>query len=93
MRIGTQQQYNNQDRYVNELFHLKHGLYHVKSGVYKSYKFSYIYKSGEPGLVDRVLALHAGSRGFDSHRGHMSERFFRSNRPGYPHPVSSELEK
>ena len=23
---------------------------------------------------------------------HMSERFFRSNRPGYPHPVSSELE-
>ena len=48
--------------------------------------------SGEPGLVDRVLALHAGSRGFDSHRGHMSERFFGSNRPGYPHPVSSELE-
>ena len=47
---------------------------------------------GEPGLVDRVLGLHAGSRGFDSHRGHMSERFFRSNRPGYPHPVSSELE-
>ena len=47
--------------------------------------------NGEPGLVDRVLALHAGSRGFDSHRGHMSERFFRSNRPGYPHPVSSEL--
>ena len=48
--------------------------------------------SGEPGLVDKVLALHAGSRGFDSHRGHMSKRFFRSNRPGYPHPVSSELE-
>ena len=42
--------------------------------------------------MDRVLALHAGSRGFDSLRGHMSERFFRSNRPGYPHPVSSELE-
>ena len=42
--------------------------------------------------MDRVLALHAGSRGFDSHRGHMSERFFRSNRPGYLHPVSSELE-
>ena len=41
-------------------------------------------------LVDRVLALHAGSRGL--HGGHMSERFFRSNRPGYPHPVSSELE-
>ena len=32
--------------------------------------------SGEPGLVDRVPALHAGSRGFDSHRGHTSERFF-----------------
>ena len=42
--------------------------------------------------MDKVLALHAGSRGFDSHRGHMSERFFRSNTPGYPHPVSSELE-
>ena len=42
--------------------------------------------------MDRVLALHAGSRGFDSHRGHISERFFRSNRPGYPHPVSFELE-
>ena len=41
--------------------------------------------------MDRVLALHAGSRGFNSHRGHMSERFFRSNTPGYPHPVSSEL--
>ena len=49
-------------------------------------------RGGGPGLVDRVLALQAGSRGFDSHRGHMSERFFRSNRPGYPHPVSSELE-
>ena len=49
-------------------------------------------RSGEPGLVDRVLALHAGSREFDSHRGHMSERFFQSNRLGYPHPVSSELE-
>ena len=36
--------------------------------------------------------MHAGSRGFDSHRGHMSERFFPSNRPGYPHPVSSKLE-
>ena len=43
--------------------------------------------------MDSVLALHAGSQGFDSHRRHMSERFFRSNRPGYPHPVSSELEK
>ena len=42
--------------------------------------------------LSKVLALHAGSRGFDSHRGHMSKRFFRSNRPGYPHPVSSELE-
>ena len=51
-----------------------------------------LYNSGEPGLVDRVLDLHTGSRGFDSHLCNMSERFFRSNRPGYPHPVSSELE-
>ena len=42
--------------------------------------------------MDRVLALHTGSREFDSHRGHVTERFFRSNRQGYPHPVSSELE-
>ena len=42
--------------------------------------------------MDRVLALHAGNRGFDSHQGHKSERFFRSNRPEYLHPVSSELE-
>ena len=41
--------------------------------------------------MDRVLALHAGNRGFDSHRGHMSERFFRHNRLGYPHLLSSEL--
>ena len=47
---------------------------------------------GAPGLVDRVFSLDAGSRGFDSHRRHMSERFYRSNRPGYPHPVCSELE-
>ena len=45
-----------------------------------------------PGLKDRVLALHAGSRGFNSHRGHMSKLFFGSNRPGYWHPESSELE-
>ena len=42
--------------------------------------------------MDRVLALHAGIRVFDSHWGPMSERFFRSSRPEYPHQVSSELE-
>ena len=42
--------------------------------------------------MDRVLALHAGSQGLDSHQGHMSEQVFQSNRPGYPNPVSSELE-
>ena len=36
-----------------------------------------------------MLALHAGSRWLDSHRGHMSEHFFRSKRPGYPHPVEN----
>ena len=50
-------------------------------------------ESGVPGLVDTVFAAHGGSRGLDSHRQHMSERFFRSNRPGYLHPVCSELEK
>ena len=45
-----------------------------------------------PCLMDRVLVLHTRSRGFDSDREHMSERFFHSNRPGYPHPVSFELE-
>ena len=48
--------------------------------------------SGESGLVDRVLALQAGRRGFDSNRGHKSKLVSRSNRPGYPHPVSCELE-
>ena len=66
--------------------------YQTKNRYIRKFVPPTIYRSGEPGLVDRVLALHAGSRGFDSHRGHMSERFFRSNRPGYPHPVSSELE-
>ena len=42
--------------------------------------------------MDRVLALHIGSQGFDSLGGHMSKQFFRSNRPGNPLPVSSELE-
>ena len=28
-----------------------------------------------PSLVDRVFAVHAGSRGFDFHRWHMYERF------------------
>ena len=48
--------------------------------------------SGAPGRLDRVFAAHAGSRGFDSHRRHQTERFFRSNRPGYPHPACSEQE-
>ena len=58
-----------------------------------TYKYRLDNCSEQSQSLTRVLALHAGSRGFDSHRGHMSERFFRSNRPGYPHPVSSELEK
>ena len=49
-------------------------------------------EGGAPGLVDTVYTGHAGSRGFDSNRRHMSERFFRSNRPEYPHLVCSELE-
>ena len=49
-------------------------------------------ESGAPGLVDRVFSVYAGSRGFDSHRRHMSERFFRSNSPGFVLSVCSELE-
>ena len=33
MKMGTQQQHNNQDRYVNELVPPKYGLYWVQSGV------------------------------------------------------------
>ena len=33
MKMGTQQQHNNQDRYEMNLFHLEHGLYWVQSGV------------------------------------------------------------
>ena len=39
-----------------------------------------------------VLTFHAGSRGFDSHRGHMSERFSDPVDQDIPQPVSSELE-
>ena len=68
--------------------------------VLQNMKRQYIYKhtmfrlgfSGAPGLVDRVFAVHAGSRGFDSHRRHISEQVFLSNRPEHPHPVCSELE-
>ena len=52
-----------------------------------------VLKGGAPGLVDMVFAVHARRQGFDSHRRHMLEQFFRSNRPGYPHPVTSGLEK
>ena len=62
------------------------------SSVYMIEEFILYEMGGEPGLVDRVPALHTGSRGFNSHWGHMSEQFFRSNRSGYLHPVSSELE-
>ena len=48
--------------------------------------------SGATGIMNRAIAIHAGSRGFDSHQRHMSEQLFRSNRPGYPHLVCSELE-
>ena len=48
--------------------------------------------SGAPGLVDRVFAVHTGSRRFNSHRLHMSERFFWSSRPEYQHPLCSELQ-
>ena len=42
----------------------------MKSMAFLLYSNSIVlFLSGEPGLVDRVLALHAGSRGFDSHRG------------------------
>ena len=34
-----------------------------------THTFDKVKVSGAPGLVDRVLALHAGSRGFDSYRG------------------------
>ena len=35
----------------------------------------YLLSSGEPGLVDRVLALYAGSRGLDFHRAHVRTIF------------------
>ena len=54
--------------------------------------FNNIHISGPPGLVDRLFPIHAGSRRLDSNQLHLSERFFGSNRPGYPHPVCSELE-
>ena len=61
--------------------------------MYYKEKIKCNYRSSRlPGLVDGVFAVHARSGGFDSHRRHMCEQFFRSNRPEYPHPVRSELE-
>ena len=72
----------------NNPFYYKINNYYFRNSVWCN---SYV--CGAPGLVDRVFAVHAGGRGFNSHRRHMSERFFRSSRPGYPHPVYSEMEK
>ena len=44
------------------------------------------------GLADHKSYKYHSLEKIWSDRGHMSERIFRSNRPGYPHPVSSELE-
>ena len=48
---------------------------HVFTFYIKSESLIGIHVSGEPGLVDKVLALHAGSRGFDSHRGTCPNNF------------------
>ena len=71
---------------------IEHGHLMVCELFYKSQCIPKTGISGAPDLVDRVFAVHAGSRGFDYHRLHMSERFFRPNGPGYPHQVCSELE-
>ena len=57
--------------------------------IYNKHSYS---KSGVLGLVDRVYAINTESGRFDSHWQHMSKHSFRSNRPGYPQPVCSELE-
>ena len=78
--------YCDHDKCVMKLFNIK-----IDSTVFKSVVF--LTKFGHRfllSLVDRVFALLAGSRGFDSYWRDMSERFFRSNRPGYPHLVCSE---
>ena len=49
-------------------------------------------KSGESGLVDRVLACTQEVEGSTPTGGTCANDFFRSSRPGYPHPVISELE-
>ena len=48
--------------------------YHVAAAALEIYNCSKatlitLLESGEPGLVDRVLTLHAGSLGLDSYRG------------------------
>lgn len=62
-----------------------HKLWHVKSvEIYIS-----LCICTEHGLVNKVFLIRAGSSGFDSHQQHMSQWFFRSSRPRYPHPVFS----
>ena len=69
---------------------LKHHCYTL-STTYTLFKLAS--EVGPHTMVDRVFAVHAGSREFDSHRRHMSERFFISNRPGYPHQCALNWKK
>ena len=71
--------------------HNKFYKYQPSFGFFNYIVSCFISLSGAPGQVDRVFTFHAGSRGLVSHRRHMSERFFRSSRPGHLHPVCSEL--
>ena len=47
--------------------------------------------SGAPGLVDRVFTFYVGVAGSITTIGTCLNNSFRSNRPGYPHKVCSEL--
>ena len=54
--------------------------YHVAAAALEIYNCSKatlitLLESGEPGLVDRVLTVHAGSRGFDSYGAHVRTIF------------------
>ena len=64
----------------------------VWSPVYKKDMIQIENVNGEPGLVDHGARLARRKSRVRLPPGAHVRRFFRSNRPGYPHLVSSELE-
>ena len=69
MKMGTQKQHNNQDRYVNELV-LENGLYWVQSGVLPDTNYSFLY------LLDFIICERNSFKRIDSSTNKMGTNQF-----------------